>query len=84
MLPTLDLRLEVTDKLQLRFDASRTLTRPGLTLLSPVLSIGNGQRVGALSGSGGNPQLKPIWRTITIWPPNGIISATPICRSTSS
>ena len=59
MLPTLDLRLEVTDKLQLRFDASRTLTRPGLTLLSPVLSIGNGQRVGALSGSGGNPQLKP-------------------------
>ncbi|MET4895893.1 TonB-dependent receptor [Sphingomonadaceae bacterium jetA1] len=59
MLPTLDLRLEVTDKLQLRFDASRTLTRPGLDLLSPVLSIGNGQRVGALSGSGGNPMLKP-------------------------
>lgn len=59
LLPSLDMRLEVTDKLQLRFDASRTLTRPGLNLLNPVLGIGVGQRVGALSGSGGNPNLKP-------------------------
>ncbi|WP_343525894.1 TonB-dependent receptor [Sphingomonas sp.] len=59
VLPSLDMRLEVTDKLQLRFDASRTLTRPGLSLLNPVLGIGDGQRVGALSGSGGNPNLKP-------------------------
>ncbi|GGB27303.1 TonB-dependent receptor [Sphingomonas metalli] len=60
LLPTLDLRLEVTDKLQLRFDASRTLTRPTLNLLNPVLGIGSGQRVNALSGSGGNPNLKPF------------------------
>ncbi|WP_294310787.1 TonB-dependent receptor [uncultured Sphingomonas sp.] len=59
VLPSVDLRLEVTDKLQLRFDASRTLTRPALNLLNPVVGIGNGQRVGALSGSGGNPNLKP-------------------------
>ncbi len=59
VLPSVDLRLEVTDNLQLRFDASRTLTRPGLSLLNPVVGIGNGQRVGALSGSGGNPNLKP-------------------------
>ncbi|KTW04783.1 TonB-dependent receptor domain-containing protein, partial [Sphingomonas sanguinis] len=58
VLPSVDLRLEVTDNLQLRFDASRTLTRPGLSLLNPVVGIGNGQRVGALSGSGGNPNLK--------------------------
>ncbi len=51
--------MEVTDNLQLRFDASRTLTRPALNLLNPVVGIGNGQRVGALSGSGGNPNLKP-------------------------
>lgn len=59
VLPSVDLRLEVTDNLQLRFDASRTLTRPALNLLNPVVGIGNGQRVGALSGSGGNPNLKP-------------------------
>lgn len=59
VLPSVDARLEVTDNLQLRFDASRTLTRPGLNLLNPVLNVGIGQRVGALSGSGGNPNLQP-------------------------
>ena len=59
LLPSIDTRLEVTDKLQLRFDASRTLTRPGLGNLNPVLAVGVGQRVGALTGSGGNPNLKP-------------------------
>lgn len=59
LLPSVDARLEVTDKLQLRFDASRTLTRPGLNLLTPVLNVGNGQRVNALSASGGNPNLQP-------------------------
>lgn len=59
LLPTLDARLEVTDRLQLRFDASRTLTRPALNLLSPVLNVGSGQRVNALTASGGNPNLKP-------------------------
>lgn len=59
LLPTLDARLEITDRLQLRFDASRTLTRPALNLLSPVLNVGSGQRVNALTASGGNPNLKP-------------------------
>jgi len=59
LLPSLDAKLEVTDKLILRVDASRTLTRPGLSLLTPVLSVGSGQRVGALTASGGNPNLKP-------------------------
>ena len=59
LLPSMDAKLEVTDKLILRVDASRTLTRPGLNLLTPVLSVGSGQRVGALTASGGNPNLKP-------------------------
>ncbi|WP_010218120.1 TonB-dependent receptor [Sphingomonas sp. PAMC 26621] len=59
LLPSLDVRLGVTDRLQVRFDASRTLTRPSLNLLTPVLNVGNGQRVGALTASGGNPNLKP-------------------------
>ena len=58
-LPSVDLRLEVTDRLQLRFDASRTLTRPALNLLTPVLNVGSGQRVNALTATGGNPNLKP-------------------------
>ena len=58
-LPNLDLGLEVTDKLKLRFDASRTLTRPALSLLTPVLNVPNTQRVGALVATGGNPKLNP-------------------------
>ncbi len=59
LLPSVDMKLELTDKLHLRFDASRTLTRPGLNLLTPVLSVGTGQRVGALTASGGSPALRP-------------------------
>jgi TonB-dependent receptor len=59
LLPSVDAKLELTDNLILRVDASRTLTRPSLSLLNPVLNVGNGQRVGALSASGGNPNLKP-------------------------
>ena len=59
LLPAVDMMLELTNSLHLRLDASRTLTRPGLSLLTPVLTVGSGQRVGALTASGGNPNLKP-------------------------
>jgi TonB-dependent receptor len=59
LLPSMDAKLELADNLILRFDASRTLTRPSLNLLNPVLNVGNGQRIGALSAAGGNPNLKP-------------------------
>ena len=36
LLPSLDLNLDVTDDLKVRFDASRTLTRPPLNLITPV------------------------------------------------
>ncbi|MBO9545012.1 MAG: TonB-dependent receptor [Caulobacter sp.] len=59
LLPSLDMKLELTESIHLRLDASRTLTRPGLNLLTPVASVGTGQRVGALTASGGSPALKP-------------------------
>ncbi|WP_343615227.1 TonB-dependent receptor [Novosphingobium sp.] len=59
LLPSMDLKLELTPKLHLRLDGSRTLTRPGLSKLNPVLNVGSGQRVGALTATGGNPNLKP-------------------------
>ncbi|WP_066718802.1 TonB-dependent receptor [Sphingomonas pituitosa] len=59
LLPSFDAKLELTNNLILRVDASRTLTRPTLNLLNPVLNVGSGQRVGALTASGGNPNLKP-------------------------
>lgn len=58
LLPNLDLNLAVTDDIQVRFDASRTLTRPPLQNINPVTSITN-TRVGALAASGGNPNLMP-------------------------
>lgn len=58
-LPALDMKLELTNNLHLRFDASRTMTRPRLDYLGPVLNVGAGQRVGALGATGNNPFLKP-------------------------
>jgi TonB-dependent receptor len=51
--------LSVTDDLQIRLDASRTLTRPPLTQITPVLMVNTGQRVGSLVANGGNPDLMP-------------------------
>ncbi|HVY81554.1 MAG TPA: TonB-dependent receptor [Steroidobacteraceae bacterium] len=59
LLPSLDMKLEVTDKVHLRFDASRTLTRPAINFLTPVLNVGSLPRIGALTATGGNPKLKP-------------------------
>lgn len=59
LLPNLDLNFSATDDIAIRFDASRTLTRPELNFLSPVLNVGQGQRVGALVATGGNPTLNP-------------------------
>jgi iron complex outermembrane receptor protein len=59
LLPSLDMKLELTDKLHLRFDASRTLTRPAINFLTPVLNVGSLPRIGALTANGGNPTLKP-------------------------
>lgn len=59
VLPNLDLTLQVRDDLQLRFDASRTLTRPTLNLITPVLTVQSTQRTGSLVATAGNPNLLP-------------------------
>jgi iron complex outermembrane recepter protein len=60
-LPDLDLNLMVRPDLKIRFDASRTLTKPPLADLTPTVSVGG--RVGALTATGGNPQLLPLLST---------------------
>ena len=59
LLPSLDFKMELTEELQVRVDASRTLTRPRIDYLSPVLNVGSLPRIGALTATGGNPALKP-------------------------
>jgi TonB-dependent receptor len=59
LLPNFDLALQVSDDIQVRMDASRTLTRPSLGSITPVLQVPTGPRVGALTASGGNPNLMP-------------------------
>ena len=59
LLPNFDATLNVSDDFLVRFNASRTLTRPPLGQITPVLSVPTSPRVGALTASGGNPQLMP-------------------------
>ncbi len=59
LLPNLDLNLAVTDDLQVRFDVSRTLTRPPLVNVNPVTTYSASERVGSLVANGQNPHLMP-------------------------
>ncbi len=59
LLPNFDMTLKVTDDLDLRFNASRTLTRPPISSLNPVYSI-TAQRTNDVAASGGNPGLLPF------------------------
>lgn len=58
LLPSIDMKLLITPKFTFRLDASRTMTRPALTLLKPNVSLGT-LRKGSLAASGGNPNLSP-------------------------
>ncbi|WP_245654142.1 TonB-dependent receptor [Novosphingobium rosa] len=62
-LPSLNLRAHLTDKLQLRFAASKNISRPSLSQLNPALTItepGTAQINQEHDTSGGNPYLKPM------------------------
>lgn len=62
ILPNITLRYGLTDNVQLRFNASKTITRPAFGDLNPVLTLRppiEGQvQVGL--GDGGNAELKPV------------------------
>jgi iron complex outermembrane recepter protein len=58
VLPNLNLKFEPNRQFAIRFAASRTLTRPQVSLLAPATSL-NTFRPASLSGVGGNPDLKP-------------------------
>lgn len=63
-LPSANLRLQMNDDLVVRFAASRTLTRADYSALAGAVSLSPPAVQGGVgSGSGGNPDLKPILST---------------------
>lgn len=55
-LPSANIRFNLTDKLKLRLAASKVVTRPNFSDLSPSLTLNSVQQ----NGSAGNPYLKPL------------------------
>jgi iron complex outermembrane receptor protein len=62
-LPTFNARLHFTDTLQMRFSATKTLTRPNFADLNPAVSLFRPGPTSPGTGSGGNPKLNPIKST---------------------
>jgi iron complex outermembrane recepter protein len=60
LLPNIDLNLQLTEDLHIRLDASRSMTRPPLMALTPVMTFASSERVGSLVASSGNPRLRPF------------------------
>jgi TonB-dependent receptor len=56
VLPSLNAKLELTDKLQARFSASKVITRPNFDQLTPSLSLNANDK----TGYQGNPTLGPL------------------------
>lgn len=63
-LPSINMRVGLTDKLQLRLAYGKTLTRPNFADLNPLVTYvpsgSTGNQGYAGTGSGGNPALSPI------------------------
>jgi TonB-dependent receptor len=59
-LPSLSLKLEIHDELVARVAASRSLTRPTMSQMSPSLVLNTTRQGGDLRASSGNPSLKPF------------------------
>lgn len=62
-MPGLNLRVHLTDNLQLRFAAAKNISRPNFTQLNPSLTIsepGAAQQDQIHTTNGGNPYLKPM------------------------
>lgn len=59
LLPSLNVKLELTDDMVLRFAAYDSLTRPTMSELSPATNFNEPRRQN-LTASGGNPNLEPF------------------------
>lgn len=59
-LPSINFRLEISEDLLGRLSASKTLTRPTITQLSPGITFNTTRQGGDLRASAGNPQLRPF------------------------
>jgi TonB-dependent receptor len=63
-LPSFNYRLKLTDSLYLRLAASKTITRPNFSQISPSLTLNQNPITPSLnSGSQGNPDLQPMRST---------------------
>jgi TonB-dependent receptor len=61
LLPTLSVKLNITDELLARFSAGRTITRPNFPDLNPGVSLSTVvSNTTGLTGAGGNPDLRPV------------------------
>lgn len=64
LLPSINGRVRLTDQVQLRFAAAKTLTRPDFAALNPLVSYtsngATGNSATFYTGGGGNPSLKSI------------------------
>ncbi len=67
VLPSINARIALTEKVQVRLAAGKTITRPDFAQLNPLVSYAsNGDTGGsgtAFTGGGGNPDLSPIKST---------------------
>ena len=63
LLPSLDLRLDITSDLTARFHAGQSLSRPGIGDLQAPINIGDTRPQGAMTANSGNPALKPFSAT---------------------
>ncbi len=59
-LPNFSFNLHITDRLQARVDAAKTITYPGFGALNPSISLNPGTINRAGVGNSGNPDLSPI------------------------
>lgn len=59
LLPNIDFVAYPSPDIQVRLNASRTLTRPPLTSISPATTLSSSERVGSLVATSQNPKLMP-------------------------
>lgn len=60
ILPNMSVKLDITDNVIARAAASKTITRPTLTSMSPVTVITTTRQGGDLTSTSGNPALEPF------------------------